>query len=156
MQKITKLEGMPTCSPEDTENFMVEKRTYEGEEMDVIFRKGHPGKTLKEVEELRASGQQVPDFSICAEYTPRTYTATKVAPHIICDQDVPCVLRDGTIIYSDIYRPANAPEQLPVIVCWGPRPCARPRWPARRTGRGFPESRRIRRCADCSRGRGTG
>ncbi len=120
MQTITKLEGMPTYSPEDTANFMVERRTYEGKEVDVIFRKGYPGKTLREVEELRASGEQVPDFSICAEFNPRTYTATQVAPHIICDQDVPCILKDGTTIYSDIYRPANAPEQIPVIICWGP------------------------------------
>ena len=101
MQTITKLEGMPTYSPEDTANFMVERRTYEGKEVDVIFRKGYPGKTLREVEELRASGEQVPDFSICAEFNPRTYTATQVAPHIICDQDVPCILKDGTTILSD-------------------------------------------------------
>ena len=84
------------------------------------MRKGHPGITLEEVQKMRAEGKKVPDFSICAKYNPRTYIATDAAPNIICEQDVACVLRDGTTIYSDIYRPANATEPVPVIICWGP------------------------------------
>ena len=43
---------------------------------------------------------------------------------IICEQDVPATLRDGTIIYSDIYRPAGQ-TNLPAIISWsyfGKRP----------------------------------
>src|SRR4030042_690655 len=45
-------------------------------------------------------------------------------PGIICDQDVPVTLRDGTIIYADIYRPIGR-ANLPAIVSWsyyGKRP----------------------------------
>lgn len=120
MKKVTQLEGIHTYNPDEPGIFKTVKREYEGKEVEVVMRKGNPGRTLQEVQEMRAQGMMVPDFAICAPFNQRTYTATSVAPHIICDQDVPCVLRDGTTIYSDIYRPANATEQIPVIVCWGP------------------------------------
>jgi hypothetical protein len=45
--------------------------------------------------------------------------------YIVCDQDVAMTLRDGTVIYCDIYRPAHATEKIPCIVSWsyfGKRP----------------------------------
>ena len=60
MQKITKLEGMPTYDPnEQTDKFKIEKRVYEGKEVDVIYRKGNPGITLEEVEKMRAEGKNL-------------------------------------------------------------------------------------------------
>lgn len=78
MQKIEKLDGMPTYSPEDKTTFKIEKREYEGQEIDVIMRKGHPGITIDEVNKLRAEGKQVPDFSICAKYNPRLIQQLKL------------------------------------------------------------------------------
>ena len=39
---------------------------------------------------------------------------------IVMDQDVAVELRDGTRIYVDIFRPADATGELPTIVAWGP------------------------------------
>lgn len=57
----------------------------------------------------------------CAPFNQRTYLAE---PGIICEQDVPVTLRDGTTIYADIYRPEGE-TRIPVIVSWsmfGKRP----------------------------------
>ncbi len=57
----------------------------------------------------------------CSPLNQRTYEAE---PGIICEQDVAVTLRDGTEIYTDIYRPEGA-TQIPVIVSWsifGKRP----------------------------------
>ena len=98
-----------------------EKRIFDGEEYEVPFVKGKPGKTKEEMDEMRASGNVNEDpmaamFSFCAKLNHRTYEA---APGIICEQDVPMKLRDGVTIYSDIYRPAYCTEKIPVIVSWG-------------------------------------
>ena len=45
---------------------------------------------------------------------PKTYL---FRPGVICDQDVTMTLRDGTVLYMDIYRPDSA-EKVPVILCW--------------------------------------
>ena len=60
-------------------------------------------------------------FSFCPPFNPRTYVAE---PGIICEQDVACTLRDGTIIYTDIYRPQYQ-LNVPAIISWsifGKRP----------------------------------
>jgi hypothetical protein len=36
------------------------------------------------------------------------------------DHDVEATARDGTRIYIDVYRPANATEKVPVILSWSP------------------------------------
>ncbi|RJR34469.1 MAG: CocE/NonD family hydrolase [Desulfobacteraceae bacterium] len=57
----------------------------------------------------------------CSPFHPRTYLAEE---GILCEQDVPVTLRDGTVIYTDIYRPEGATD-IPVIVSWsyfGKRP----------------------------------
>lgn len=38
---------------------------------------------------------------------------------ILKEYDVPVTLRDGTIIYTDIYRPEGK-ENIPALICWGP------------------------------------
>ncbi len=105
--------------PADTEHFKTKKRDCFGEEVDVIFRKGKPGMTIEEVNAARAEGKNVMEHSICPALNPRTYIATTVPPHIICEQDVVCTLRDGTKIYADIYRPADTTEPVPLIISWG-------------------------------------
>jgi predicted acyl esterase len=39
---------------------------------------------------------------------------------IIWDRDLPVTLRDGTVIYTDVFRPANNPTNLPAIIAWSP------------------------------------
>ncbi len=36
------------------------------------------------------------------------------------DRDIPVTLRDGTVIYTDVLRPANNTAKLPAIVAWSP------------------------------------
>ena len=105
----------------DNRERIFEKRVFNGEEYEVPFVKGNPGKTREEMEEMRASGNMNADpmaamFSFCAKLNHHTYEA---APGIMCEQDVPMKLRDGTTIYSDIYRPISCTEKIPAIVSWG-------------------------------------
>lgn len=109
-------------TPNDDRERIIVKKTFDGEEYDVVYVKGNPGKTKEEMDAMRASGNVNADpaaamFSYCAKLNPHTYEA---APGIMCEQDQACALRDGTIIYADIYRPNNTAEKVPVIVSWGP------------------------------------
>lgn len=45
----------------------------------------------------------------------RTYEA---APGILCEQDVGVEMRDGTVLYADVFRPSNADERVPAILAW--------------------------------------
>ena len=90
---------------------IIKSRNFNGEDIDVVFRKAIP---LKEDDFFGGWGYY-------GELNPRVYEA---APGIICEQDIPVVLRDGTTIYTDIYRPV-IDEKVPVIIAWsfyGKRP----------------------------------
>ncbi|KAB8276155.1 alpha/beta-hydrolase [Aspergillus minisclerotigenes] len=39
---------------------------------------------------------------------------------ILFESDVPVTLRDGTVIYTDIYRPVNSTKRIPAIVAYSP------------------------------------
>ena len=39
---------------------------------------------------------------------------------IIWDKDVAVTLRDGTVLYTDIFRPADGSTNLPAIIAWSP------------------------------------
>lgn len=108
-------------TPDDDRERIIVKQTFDGDEYDVVYVKGTPGKTKEEMDEMRASGNVNADpaaamFSYCAKLNPRTYEA---GPGIICEQDQAVQLRDGTTIYADIYRPNNTTEKVPCIVSWG-------------------------------------
>jgi predicted acyl esterase len=79
-------------------------------------------KTTKEsVDGLDEKSLEGASIGFCAEFNQRTYEA---ALGIICEQDVEVKLRDGTIIYTDIYRPVDR-TGIPAIVSWsyfGKRP----------------------------------
>ena len=52
----------------------------------------------------------------------RTY---EVMPGVICEQDVAVPMRDGVVLYADIFRPADDTEKVPAILAWsnyGKRP----------------------------------
>lgn len=117
--KEQQYKGVPVYDPEhnEDERFIFKKQTMlDGTEMDVMYRKGNPGYTMEELIAARERGEMT--FSnFCPKLDPRSF---EVTPGIICDRDVCCVLRDGTRIYADIYRPANTTEKVPVIVSWSP------------------------------------
>ena len=82
------------------EKIKKEIREYGGERIEVLFRKAVPP------EESRDK---------CPELSP----GITVEDGIIIERDVPVTLRDGTIIYTDIYRPDGI-SKVPAIVAWSP------------------------------------
>lgn len=68
-------------------------------------------------------GSGYPGFRPHTEVYPKGYQAQEgrlpFACDTICEQDVEIVLRDGTKIYADVYRPVSE-EPVPAILAWGP------------------------------------
>jgi predicted acyl esterase len=71
--------------------------------------------------ETRKPSTEATGFAFCPPFNQRTFIPE---PGILCEQDVPVTLRDGTIIYTDIYRPVGQ-TNIPAIISWsffGKRP----------------------------------
>ncbi len=66
--------------------------------------------------ESRKPSAEATGFSFCPPFNPRSYIAE---PGILCEQDIPVTLRDGTIMYTDIYRPVSQ-TNIPCIISWAP------------------------------------
>jgi uncharacterized protein len=81
---------------------ITKKQKFGDEEIEVVYR------------ETRRPGVGGHFFAFAAPLEQKTYMPE---PGILCEQDVPCTLRDGTIIYADIYRPVNE-TNLPAIISW--------------------------------------
>ncbi len=101
------------------------KMVFNGEEWEIPFAKGNPGKTREELDEMRRNisadagdAEMMLTMGYCAPLNPHSYDEEE--PDIICERDTMCVLRDGTKIYADIYRPSNTLEKVPVICSFGP------------------------------------
>ncbi|MBQ9032010.1 MAG: CocE/NonD family hydrolase [Parasporobacterium sp.] len=90
---------------------------FQGEQIEVAYRKGNPGKTLAQMEEARAKGERAHHFNFCNPINQREYEA---APGVICMQDQEITLRDGVRIYADIYLPKHRDEPVPLIISWSP------------------------------------
>lgn len=90
-------------------------------EMEVIYRQAkRPIDPNSDVSE-DGPGMNALAMGVTPAFNQRTYLA---APGIICEQDVPVKMRDGVIIYTDIYRPTNE-TNVPVLISWsfyGKRP----------------------------------
>ena len=105
---------------------IAKKMTFGGEEFEVLFAKGNPGKTREELEEIKrkaaesggaSDAEMVATMGYCAPYNPHTYLTE--LQDVICERDQACTLRDGTVIYADIYRPITT-EKIPVICVFAP------------------------------------
>ncbi len=86
-------------------------------ELETIYRKARKPLTPEEI----AANTTETNFGYCPKINQRTYLA---ADGILCEQDVPIPLRDGTILYVDIYRPDGA-KSIPALISWsffGKRP----------------------------------
>jgi len=103
------------------------KMNFNGEEIDVIYRKMKPRSAFAEpyanaLKEGRQPLYMRDGFGDLPAVNQRTYEA---CPGIICEQDVMVPMRDGCKTYCDIYRPKDM-NNVPVIVSWsfyGKRPC---------------------------------
>ncbi|MGB4661208.1 MAG: CocE/NonD family hydrolase [Mobilitalea sp.] len=98
------------------------KETFNGVEMETLYRQARvpvdpeEGLDLSKLEGIASTAH-----GFCAKFNQRTFVNED---GILCEQDVPVVLRDGTTIYTDIYRPQGE-TNIPCIVSWsyyGKRP----------------------------------
>ena len=90
---------------------------FDGEVIDVAYRKGVPGKTKEEMEAMIARGERPHLFNFCGKLNQRTYSPED---GIICMQDTAVKLRDGTTIYADIYMPDEPGKKFPLLISWSP------------------------------------
>ena len=100
---------------EEKRAIKTKKEKFNGVEIETIFRETRRpyGITDDMTQRMRAR--------YCPPLNPRSYIPE---PGIVCDQDVSVTLRDGTIIYCDIYKPVGQ-TNLPTIISWsyyGKRP----------------------------------
>ncbi len=100
------------------------KERFGDVEIETIYREARrpPPPGEKGVDEEAAQDPMARmGHGFCPPFNQRTYLAEE---GIICEQDIPVALRDGAIIYTDIYRPIGQ-TRIPAIISWsyfGKRP----------------------------------
>ena len=117
------------------ERKMITKKEKFGEvEVETLYRETRRPVALGAIKETKDSVDGLDEKTLegaslgcCAPFNRRDYLAEK---GIICEQDVPVTLRDGTIIYTDIFRPANETD-IPALISWS--------YFGKRPGEGFDE-----------------
>jgi len=110
--------------------YFTRKEVFKGEEIEAIYRVARKPVDNQEAVDLANSEDPMARMGqgFCPAFNQRVYEA---APGIICEQDVAVKMRDGVTIYTDIFRPKNATEKIPVIVSWS--------WFGKRPGEGMSE-----------------
>ena len=103
-----------------SEDIIKRKMEFGGETFDVSYRKlkPHPPKGNVDRGELNEKGRPVYVINGWGDWPPLNPRTYEVAQGVVCDQDVAIPMRDGTITYADIYRPANESEKVPAIISW--------------------------------------
>jgi len=85
------------------------KEVFGNEEIEVIYRETRRPASL----DADATGA-LETFGFCPPLERRTYV---VEDGIVCEQDIPVTMRDGTVIYTDIYFPEGE-TNIPAIISW--------------------------------------
>jgi len=85
------------------------KEVFGNEEIEVIYRETRRPAPL----DADATGA-LETFGFCPPLEHRTYV---VEDGIICEQDIPVAMRDGTVIYTDIYFPEGE-TNIPALISW--------------------------------------
>ncbi|MFV0465455.1 MAG: CocE/NonD family hydrolase [Lachnospiraceae bacterium] len=98
------------------------QEVFNGKELTTYYRKTRvPVDPDENLDLSKLEGIAATAHGFCAKFNQRTYITED---GLICEQDVPVILRDGTKIYTDIYRP-NTTQKVPVLISWsyyGKRP----------------------------------
>ena len=105
----------------DNPEIVRKKQKFGDEEIEVAYRPAARPKPVGETARGIVAAGRLPTYVVdgfgdSPPLNPRTYDA---GYGIMCDQDVAVPMRDGTITYADIYRPAGQ-TNLPVIISWSP------------------------------------
>lgn len=92
-------------------------QVFNGQEIETLYRQARVPVDPEEGLDLsKIGGIAATAHGFCAKFNQRTY---KTEDNIICEQDVPVKLRDGVVIYTDIFRP-DTTDKVPVIISWSP------------------------------------
>ena len=94
--------------------FSKEVRQFQNEQIEVFFRKAAP----IDVPEARYPGFK-PGTTVLAKGYVHEKGALPLPIDILFERDVAVTLRDGTVIYTDIFRPVGG-TNLPGIIAWSP------------------------------------
>ena len=113
---------------EDEKDVKIVRKQFGNETIGVIHRKLRPRPAMGSQAAPALEKGELPTYMLngFGDYPPVNTRTYEVCPGIICDQDTAIPLRDGTITYCDIYRPAGQ-TNIPVIIAWslyGKRPGA--------------------------------
>lgn len=96
----------------DVQNITKEIKKFNGEEIEVLFRKVAP---------VTDPEARYPGFKQETKVLKKGYVHTKGALPLPCDivfeRDVPCKMRDGVTLYCNIFRPVGS-EKVPAIITW--------------------------------------
>lgn len=113
---------------------IAKKEKFGDMEFETIYRETRRPVTQQELKVTKDSVDGLDEKTLegaslgcCAPFNQRTYLAEE---GIICEQDIPMTLRDGIVIYTDIFRPANQ-TNIPAIISWS--------YFGKRPGEGFDE-----------------
>lgn len=91
----------------------------DGEIIDKLYAKELIPLPMKEFQKLSEEEKKLhKPYPFCQ----RSY---EVRPGIICEQDVAVPMRDGVVLYADIFRPADGSVKVPAVLAWsnyGKRP----------------------------------
>ena len=115
----------------DTEGYIfLHKEEFGGVEMMAAYRVARQPNDNQADVDLSQSDDPMARMGqgFCPPFNPHVY---EVVPGIVCMQDQEVVMRDGTKIYADIYRPAGDDVKCPTIVSWS--------WFGKRPGDGMSE-----------------
>ncbi|ETS77212.1 hypothetical protein PFICI_11086 [Pestalotiopsis fici W106-1] len=78
----------------------------------------------RRVQDLEAPRARYPGFQpqtlVLKNGTIRREGARPLMCDILFERDVPVALRDGSIMYTDVFRPTTGPGPYPAIVAWSP------------------------------------
>lgn len=108
----------------DLPQIKIKTVVFGGREFEVLYKKARKPVTEEDLKNLPPG---VPQHAIAFSFAPERKTCSYILERdILVEQDVPFTLSDGTVIYSDIYRPLGA-ANIPALVSWsffGKRPGA--------------------------------
>lgn len=98
----------------DADTAVIPQKMGSGETVNVYYRKGNP---------LNAPRVRATEFKqetlLLKKGTIRREGTMPLPCDILMEKDVPITLRDGTVIYTDIFRPADE-EKHPALLAWSP------------------------------------
>jgi len=113
---------------------ITKKEKFGDVELETIYRETRRPATEQEIRTTKDSADGLDEKSLegaslgcSAPFNQRTYLAED---GITCEQDIPVTVRDGTVIYTDIFRPTNQ-NNIPAIISWS--------YFGKRPGEGFDE-----------------